>query len=125
VCAIHGAADQAVPFLGGAVDKHSNGRILATEQSLNLWAQQAGSAFAEPTTSLLSSTTAEDNHRVKYTKWAAPKGSAEVVLYTIEDGGHGWPVDPQAPSMLHFWRTSHSFDTTKAIWEFFKAHPKA
>jgi polyhydroxybutyrate depolymerase len=125
VCVVHGAADKAVPYLGGEVDDHDNGRILATEDSVSLWVQQSGNAFAEPTSGVLSNTTADEHRRVKYTRWSAPSGNAEVLLYTIEDGGHAWPTNPQTPSVLNFWRSSKSFDTTRAIWDFFKSHPKA
>jgi len=125
VCMIHGAADKAVPYDGGAVDNHDNGRVIGATQSGNLWTQQANNVFAAPTTSLLSDTTSQGHRRVKFTRWSAPKQKTEVVLYTIEDGGHGWPNDPQAASMLRFWRSTHTFDTTKAIWDFFKSHPKA
>jgi polyhydroxybutyrate depolymerase len=125
VCVVHGGADKTVPFLGGEVDDHDNGRILATRDSVNLWVQKSGNTIASSTTGVLNNTTSEGNRRVTYTRWAAPESSAEVVLYTIEDGGHGWPSNPQPPSMLNFWRGSKSFDTTKAIWDFFKSHPKA
>lgn len=125
VCMIHGAADTVVPYHGGPVDQHDFGRIIATEQSVNLWAQQAGGSLAEPKTGVLPSTTANGHRRVTYTRYPAPKGSPEVVLYTIEDGGHGWPSDPKAQRLLSLWPSSHSFDTTLAIWEFFRNHPKA
>jgi polyhydroxybutyrate depolymerase len=125
VCMIHGAADKAVPYDGGAVDSHDNGRVLGAPQSASLWTLQANNLLAAPTTTLLSDTTSQGHRRVKFTRWSAPKQKTEVVLYTIENGGHGWPTDPQSPSVLKFWRSTHTFDTTKAIWDFFKTHPKA
>ena len=124
VCMIHGAADTVVPYNGGDVDVRDNGRIIATTQCANLWTQQVGS-FAAPMSSLLSDTTPNEHRRVTYTRWPhAKKGGAEVVLYTIENGGHGWPTEPQLSLMQSIWHVSHSFDATKAIWEFFKKHPK-
>jgi polyhydroxybutyrate depolymerase len=127
VCIIHGAADKVVPYYGGQVDDHDFGRVIGTKQTANVWTQQPNITFAAPTTKVLSDTTSNDHFHVKYTRWPSEGGKGtEVVLYTIEDGGHGWPTDPQgAPSILKFWRISHSFDTTTAIWNFFKSHPKA
>lgn len=123
VCMIHGEADHQVPFGGGEVDEHDNGRIIATEESANLWTQHAGS-FATPTSALLSDTTPIDHRRVRFTRWAGPSDGTEVVLYTIEDGGHAWPSEPEVRRVHRILRTSRSFDATTAIWEFFKRHPK-
>jgi polyhydroxybutyrate depolymerase len=124
VCMIHGAADRAVPYDGGAVDDRDYGRVLGAPQSASLWTLQANNLLVAPTTTLLSDTTSQGHRRVKFTRWSAPKQKTEVVLYTIENGGHGWPTDPKAPSVLKFWHGTHTFDTTKAIWDFFKNHPK-
>jgi polyhydroxybutyrate depolymerase len=124
VCIIHGAADKLVPYGGGEVDVSHNGRIIATEQSASLWTRQAG-VLAAPTTSLLSGTTSDDHRRVKFTRWPAAKSGTEVVLYTIEDGGHAWPAEPEIRRERRLWRMPRSFDATTAIWDFFKKHPKA
>ena len=123
VCMIHGAADKAVPFSGGNVDERNCGRIIATEETANLWTQRAGT-LAAPMTRLLDDTTPSDHHRVKLTRWPAAKSGVEVVLYTIEDGGHAWPTDAEVHRVRSFWRSSRTFDATKAVWDFFKSHPK-
>jgi poly(3-hydroxybutyrate) depolymerase len=37
--------------------------------------------------------------------WAGCDGGVQVLLYTIQDGGHGWP--------------GGEFDATRHIWDFF------
>lgn len=125
VCMIHGAADKAVPYGGGAVDSHDNGRVIGAKESANLWTQLPGSTFAAPITRLLPDITSAGHQHVEFTRWSTAAKKTEVVLYTIEDGGHAWPRDPQTTSALKFWRSTRTFDTTKAIWDFFKSHPKA
>lgn len=45
--------------------------------------------------------------------WTQGQGGAEVVLYSIDGGDHGWPKGG-----------AKSVDATKLIWEFFAAHPR-
>lgn len=47
---------------------------------------------------------------------------ADVNFYTIQGGGHSWPGGEPLPE---FWvgKTSDDMDATRAIWDFFKAHP--
>jgi polyhydroxybutyrate depolymerase len=48
---------------------------------------------------------------------------ADVVLYTIEGGGHAWPGGKHLPE----WIAGHTTDEIKAsqvMWEFFAQHPR-
>lgn len=50
--------------------------------------------------------------------WSGCQGGTDVVSYTIEGGGHGWPgVDLSAGV------TAKEVDATDIIWDFFAAHP--
>jgi polyhydroxybutyrate depolymerase len=42
---------------------------------------------------------------------------AEVILYTIEDGGHTWPGGPWLPGVG---KTTHDVDATEEMWRFFQ-----
>jgi len=48
------------------------------------------------------------------------RDNAEVVLYTLEGGGHGWPGGPSIPLLGE---ASAEIDASKVLWEFFEAHP--
>ncbi|MEQ8766364.1 MAG: PHB depolymerase family esterase [Planctomycetota bacterium] len=52
--------------------------------------------------------------KVHVDRWPQGKADSEVVLYSIEDGDHGWPK-----------KSSHGVEATELIWKFFKAHPRA
>ncbi len=51
--------------------------------------------------------------RIHVDTWAHGKNKTEVVLYSLEGGGHEWPHDG-----------SRSINATKIIWKFFKSHPR-
>jgi polyhydroxybutyrate depolymerase len=48
--------------------------------------------------------------------------NADVVFYTIVDGGHTWPGDSSDPnSVLGY--TTQQIDATRLMWNFFVNHP--
>ena len=47
--------------------------------------------------------------------------NADVVLCTIQDGGHQWPGGGTTLPFLG--KKSDNLDTTSALWDFFSAHP--
>ncbi len=61
----------------------------------------------------------EINSRVSFTGYS---GSADVILYTIVDGEHAWPVGKRLPRWLAG-NASTAIDATSVMWEFFKEHP--
>ncbi len=123
VCMIHGAADRLVPYNGGEVDVQDHGRIIGMAKTASLWGER-DETFAAPMTDVLPTTTPNDHRQVTCTRWPSSKNGAEIVLYTIEGGGHGWPTESQALQLLGAGHAKQSFDATKAIWDFFKNHPK-
>lgn len=50
---------------------------------------------------------------------------ADVVFYTIEDGGHTWPGGPDVMPAWFAGRTASSIDASRLMWDFFQAHPRA
>jgi polyhydroxybutyrate depolymerase len=48
-------------------------------------------------------------------------GDAEVVFYTIADGGHSWPGGGWLPRFL-VGHTTDEVDATREMWEFFQEH---
>jgi polyhydroxybutyrate depolymerase len=49
--------------------------------------------------------------------------SADVVLYTIEGGGHTWPGGEDLPEWL-LGPTTHEVNATRLMWEFYLRHPR-
>jgi polyhydroxybutyrate depolymerase len=50
--------------------------------------------------------------------WSGCQAGADVVFYTIEGGGHGWPGSPGGAGV-----TTNEINATNVIWDFFAAHP--
>jgi polyhydroxybutyrate depolymerase len=45
--------------------------------------------------------------------WSRSDGTCDVVLWTTEDGGHGWPTETSL----------HQLSANDEMWKFFQAHP--
>jgi polyhydroxybutyrate depolymerase len=57
--------------------------------------------------------------RLAYTNCAE---NADVILYTVEGGGHSWPGGMPLPEWI-VGRTTREINATKLIWEFYVHHP--
>lgn len=111
--AFHGTADWATPYNGGkswvAPRPFPNVRTWTAN-----WAER-NRCEAHP----VDSAVATDVTRRAYTNCA---NDADVVLYTIEGGGHTWPGGGPAPEWF-LGRISSSLDATSEMWAFFREHP--
>ena len=67
----------------------------------------------------VESVVAADVTRLEYTDCAP---GADVVLYTLRDGGHTWPGGGPLPEWFAG-PTSTGIDATGTMWEFFRDHP--
>ena len=113
--AFQGTADELGPYEGGA-STHWAAPPGATWDSVAVWtagwAQRNGCGASH-----VESVEAADVKRLAY---ADCKSGADVVLYTIQGGGHSWPGHP-GPKWL-VGRTTDSIDATREIWAFFREH---
>lgn len=78
------------------------------------WAKRNGCKVG-PTDSAITATVT----RRAYTRCAH---GADVVLYTIENGGHTWPGGGPQPAWFAG-VTDRSIDASRIMWRFFLAHP--
>jgi polyhydroxybutyrate depolymerase len=111
--AFHGTADPVVPYDGGKV-------WIAPEPfpSVPQWtADWARRNHCGPDP--VDSVVAADVTRREYTGCAR---GANVVLYTVQGGGHTWPGGKPLPKWL-LGSTSNSIDATALMWAFFRDHP--
>jgi polyhydroxybutyrate depolymerase len=105
VVAFHGTADQIVSYAG-------QGRALPPVADwAAAWARRDGCAADASVTLSQGPVTGQT--------WNACRDGAEVVLYTIEGGGHTWP----GRGLPGANRPSNDIDATDIIWAFFTAHP--
>lgn len=109
----HGTADRAAPYQGGSswVAAELFPDVQAWTRS---WARRNRCAL-EPSDSRV----AADVTRRTYGGCA---DGADVVLYTIEGGGHTWPGGMPLPEWFTG-TTTRSIDASSVMWEFFRQHP--
>jgi polyhydroxybutyrate depolymerase len=104
VVEVHGSADRIVPFEGWP------GWLPAADEWTERWADR--NECAEPETEAVASD-------VERTTWSACRDGAEVRLYRIEDGRHGWPGSDRAALVGD---STLSIDATALLWGFFEVH---
>jgi polyhydroxybutyrate depolymerase len=108
----HGLLDQNVPYNGGTENNSWDQPIdLSVNESIEFWVTHNGCAVT-PQVEISSS---GNIIRASYT---GGYGNTEVVLYTIVNGGHGWPGSGTGD------KPSKEISATDVLWEFFKSHPK-
>jgi polyhydroxybutyrate depolymerase len=119
--AFHGTADPIVNYEGGEMSERllrlaagvTNAPIyfVGAEDWVALWAEGNG---CDPTPETIPRQ--GDVRGVRYT---GCDGDAQVVLYTIEGGGHTWPGGMPIPGVG---KTSNNIDATEELWRFFQAY---
>ena len=106
VLALHGRADEHVPYDGGRAEK-SRGKssTISVTRSVGLWVDANG-CDPDPRVQMMN------GGRVERQSWSGCGDDAEVALYSLEGWGHDWPQkDPLG-----------GFDATATIWLFFERH---
>lgn len=114
VIIFHGTHDQHVPYAGGRSPLTRDARLdPPVAATVAFWARhnQAGPTPQRDVR----------GHIVREEYLAASTG-ADVVLYTVQDGGHAWPSGERG------WRfgaePTQDISATDAMWDFFARHPK-
>jgi polyhydroxybutyrate depolymerase len=115
---INGTEDPVVPYRGRSGTLPT---ISATDTAKN-WAKTAGCTKNPQRTTLPPR--ASGGLQTNVDSYSDCTQSAEVVLYSIVDGGHFWPggEQPYVPANK-IGRSSDDLDANEIIWKFFAAHP--
>jgi polyhydroxybutyrate depolymerase len=103
----HGTADMLVPYNGDP----QNG-FPSVPDTFKGWAMRDG-CTDEPFVSFQKS----DSSCQTYKQCG---GGAEVILCTVQNGGHTWPGGLAVPSLGY---TTTNLSATDAMWDFFQRHP--
>jgi polyhydroxybutyrate depolymerase len=124
VLIINGTEDPLVPWAGG--DVHLGplelGQVLSVEDTVQFWVSN-DKCNSSPVATQLPDVDPTDGTTVRRETYGECEDGAEVVLYTVEGGGHAWPGGlPYSPESV-IGRTSRDFDASEVIWQFFKEHP--
>jgi polyhydroxybutyrate depolymerase len=125
VLMINGTEDPLVPYKGGRVTFMGRGRgsIIPTSETIRKWVAR-DHCNPVPKSRDLPDKDPKDQTRTKIDVYSGGKNGTEVILYTIEGGGHTWPGGVQYLPEMMIGRVCRDFKATDTIWEFFKSHPK-
>jgi polyhydroxybutyrate depolymerase len=120
VMILNGTDDPLVPYEGGMVSL--GGRDLAvvesTADTIRFWVEQNG-CEPEPSTGIEPDRDPEDEMRVRWEAYRTCKSGAQVVLYTIEGGGHTWPGSTLYLPEFIIGGVTGDINGGKVIWAFF------
>jgi polyhydroxybutyrate depolymerase len=113
----HGNADPIVPFRR-ATTKPSFMKLSSVDESIQTWVKLDG-CDEKPSEDVLS----KDGDEMKVTRqtYGGGKDGSEVVLVTIQGGGHTWPG--QKPPVEFIGKSAMNLSADDLICEFFQKHP--
>jgi polyhydroxybutyrate depolymerase len=114
---MHGTKDPLVHIDGGTIlrDRGHNVSLAEASSFWRKWDQTSSKPAIEDLPDRAGDSTTV--HRDVYKNG---KRGTEVVVYTIEGGGHTWPGGPQYLPVFLVGKASKNLDATQVIWNFFK-----
>ncbi len=120
---ICGTKDPLVPYYGGKVGLgilKNRGTVFSVEKSVDYWIKLNK---CNPLPIVIE----EDDNKFDKTKaikkiFSDGLNGSEVILYTIENGGHTWPGGLQYLSERTIGKLSKDINASEVIWKFFKSH---
>lgn len=118
VLIMNGTADPLVPYGGGQVARN-RGAILSTKDSIDYWVAR-DRCNPTPTITSLPDRSPSDGTSVRTERYVGGTKGTEVLLVTIENGGHTWPGGWQYLPVRAIGKTSQDIDACDMIWDFLK-----
>jgi polyhydroxybutyrate depolymerase len=116
----HGTDDEFVPFKGGIGDRKLFQIVFhSVDYSIQAWVKADGCP-EKPVVSDMP-TKIDDGTTVQRKTYGPGKDGAEVILFTINGGGHTWPGREVGQSLLG--KSTKNISVNDLMWEFFKRHP--
>lgn len=115
VAIFHGTADEHVPYDGGTGTKSLEPRVdRPVSHAVDVWRKANGCTRATPETRRGS---------IARSGWSACRDNADVMLWTIEGGGHAWPggIPPRRRAADV---PTRELAASEEAWKFFAAHAK-
>lgn len=116
----HGTDDDFAPFTGGKGRRSlTKTNFYSVEHSIQAWIKANGCSKKPVVTAEPNKT--DDGMTVTRKTYGGGKNGSEVVLITIENGGHTWPG--QKPIRDFLGKSTTDISANDLMWEFFKKHP--
>jgi|CXWL01.1.fsa_nt_gi polyhydroxybutyrate depolymerase len=122
VALVLGTKDPLVPYLGGEV-LGSRGKVLSADASLRHWARLNG-CEGEAAVLELADKAPDDGTHTRVFSYGKCREGSEVVLYSVEGGGHTWPGGWQYLGEEAIGKSSRDFSASEELWRFFRRHKR-
>lgn len=116
----HGTADEFAPFDGGRGKKSlTQTKFRSVDFSIRQWIRANGCPEQGVERPIPNKT--GDPTTVTSTTWGPGRSGSEVVLYTIQGGGHTWPG--RIPLLPSLGTATTAISANNILWDFFQRHP--
>jgi len=125
--AINNVNDPMVPFEGGEIFGHFHrvklGKVLSVDESIGFWVNR-NNCSTTPVVALEPDRDPKDGTRVMRKEYLNGNDGTEVILYSVDGGGHTWPGGFQYLPAWIIGKTSRDIDANQVIWSFFRKHSR-
>lgn len=95
--------------------------LLSIEETVDYWIDVNG-ITGGPEETYLEEVAEDDPTSVKRTYYGGGGDNSEVILYTIENGGHAWPGSYQYAPVNMIGRVTQQMNASEVIWNHFENH---
>jgi polyhydroxybutyrate depolymerase len=122
---IHGTDDRTVPWAGGVLvrGKKKRGEVLSVLDTVSYWARNNG-CNAQVAVKILPDVDTRDGTVGFLVNYGCPDPDNELVLVSIQGGGHTWPGAAATMPDLNEGKTSRDLNASQFIWDFFSRHKR-
>lgn len=115
----HGTRDTFVSYEGRVWREPRSARFKGVDDTIRFWARFDGCPETPVTTQVPRA--ADDGLVVRRAAYGPGRDGSEVILYTIEGGGHTWPG--RKPTGAFLGKSALDLNANDLIWDFFRKHP--
>lgn len=127
VLAINNVNDPLVPYEGGEIfgrfHRVKLGKVLSVDESIGFWVDR-NNCSTTPVVTLEPDRDPKDGTRVMRKEYLNGNDGTEVILYSVDGGGHTWPGGFQYLPAWIIGKTSRDINANQVIWSFFRKHSK-
>lgn len=127
VLAINNINDPLVPYDGGniygSIRRANLGKVLSVDESILFWVNW-NKCSPNPVITEVPDRDLKDGTKVIRKQYLNGTEGTEVILFSIDGGGHTWPGGFQYLPVAIIGRTCRDFDANEVIWSFFKNHSR-
>jgi polyhydroxybutyrate depolymerase len=127
VLTINNVNDPLVPYNGGEIYGHFHrvklGEVLSVDESVGFWVNR-NKCSVTPVVVDEPDRDPKDGTRVTSKQYLNGNDGTEVILYSVDGGGHTWPGGIQYLPKWVIGKTSRDINANEIIWSFFKRHSR-